>query len=44
MGNTPPIETQLPQSSPGLVTFYWGETGEKHYGQQSTIDAALTVW
>lgn len=37
------IETQLPESGPGFVTFYWGESGEKHYGQQSTIDATLAV-
>jgi penicillin-insensitive murein DD-endopeptidase len=43
MANIPPIETQLPESGPGFITFYWVENGKNHYGQQSTIDAALAV-
>src|ERR1051325_2005379 len=40
---TYPIETLLPESGPGFVTFYRGENGKNQYGQQSTIDAALSV-
>lgn len=38
-----PIETQLPVSGPGFVTCNRGHEGKNQWGQQSTIDAALTV-
>lgn len=38
-----PIETQLPENGAGFVTFKRGTNGKNQWGQQSTIDAALTV-
>jgi hypothetical protein len=38
---TYPIETLLPESGPGFVTFYRGENGKNQYGQQSTIDVGV---
>ena len=38
-----PITTQLPDGGVGFVTNNRGANGEFQFGQQSSIDAAITV-